>query len=178
MKLDYYVYHIGIKGMSIEEGYIGITNNPNTRWQQHKRSDTHVGRAIRKYGDDVSMAIIKQTTEQRALEIEEELRPRERMGWNLAIGGGMPPSQKGKPSHRRGKKMPASSVQKMSESSMGELNPRYNTGKPVIATIGGCILEFTSANRAAEFFGVQQSDIRNVCLGKRTHTDGIWFRFK
>lgn len=105
--LDYYVYHIGIKGMSIDEGYIGVTNKPDRRWSQHCKSDSYVGRAIRKYGEIVSMVILKQTTEQRALEIEEVYRPQENQGWNIAKGGGKPPRL------------------------FGKANPHYRTGPPM-----------------------------------------------
>ena len=91
----YYVYHICRPNMSLDEGYIGITNDPDRRMKEHSKSDTHVGNALRKY-EDIKMKVILECTESYALEIEEKLRPKERIGWNVVAGGGMPPPFKGK----------------------------------------------------------------------------------
>lgn len=178
MKIDYYVYHIGLKGMSVDEGYVGVSKDPYKRFNQHAKSKMYVGKAIRKYGSRVKMTILKQTSLKYALFTESQLRPSDNIGWNLAAGGGMPPNHKGRVSPRRGEKLPEATRMKMSRSRIGKKNPKYGTGKEVVAVIGSVKLTFRTAKDAADNLALQQSDIRKVCRGERLHSGGIWFYYK
>ena len=96
----YTVYHIHIEP-SLNKGYIGITNNYELRMSQHnwrrKKSNAHLRFALAKYGDAVQKSIIASKLGKETAEwIERILRPFPNTGWNIASGGNVPPSPKGK----------------------------------------------------------------------------------
>ena len=66
------------------QGYIGITNTPERRLQEHKGQEW--------FDDRCEMLILQNgLTRQEARTIEQILRPRPNIGWNKAVGGGDPP---------------------------------------------------------------------------------------
>jgi hypothetical protein len=86
---------------SLNKGYIGITSNYKLRMSQHswkrKKSNAHLRSALAKYGDTVQKSIIASGLDKETAEwIERMLRPFPDMGWNIAKGGNIPPSPKGK----------------------------------------------------------------------------------
>ena len=77
------------------DGYVGITSNFTQRIQIHKSRAKHnygscciLEKAINKYNEDLIYDIIFEGDVECCALIEEELRPRELIGWNIAIGGG------------------------------------------------------------------------------------------
>ena len=75
------------------EGYIGITNDFAQRMRKHKSKITnaHLLNAINKYGWDVLVKnVILIANVDYCLEIEQKLRPKKDIGWNIAVGGGKP----------------------------------------------------------------------------------------
>jgi predicted GIY-YIG superfamily endonuclease len=83
----------------LNEGYIGITNNLNKRYKYHFEGINNDNKLLYeslKKGAIQSVLHVCDNYEN-ALEIEKYYRPKENIGWNLAAGGGMPPSRKGKP---------------------------------------------------------------------------------
>ena len=92
------VYHKHLAGMDTNDGYIGISKHFEERQKQHHR-DAFVRNSIytvhermRIYGDEVITSIIFEGSINDCFDLEEELRPRWHMGWNMAIGGGRPGS--------------------------------------------------------------------------------------
>lgn len=89
----YYLYWIHRpchKDMT-KEGYIGITKNPDTRYQSHKlvaKADNKyiISRAIRKY-NDLEYTILCCGSRKYIIDLEYKLRPQPNIGWNIAIGG-------------------------------------------------------------------------------------------
>jgi group I intron endonuclease len=76
------------------QGYIGVSKNSGLRFSQHQRrhENPHLGRAIAKYGwDNLVKTEILISDEAYCLDIEAKLRPTEKIGWNICVGGGMPP---------------------------------------------------------------------------------------
>lgn len=76
------------------QGYIGITNNFEKRIKRHKDkpSNNYLKNCINKHGWDTlikEVLIIADKTY--CLMIEAKLRFKENIGWNIAIGGGVPP---------------------------------------------------------------------------------------
>ena len=75
------------------DGYIGIATNFEQRMFAHKScaktgKNQILYKAIRKHGwDNIIKEIIVISDENYCLEMEKKLRPKERMGWNIAIGG-------------------------------------------------------------------------------------------
>ena len=76
------------------EGYVGIAMNFEQRMSAHKScaktgKEQTLYKAIRKYGwDNLVKEIILISYENYCLEIEKKLRPKPRIGWNIAVGGG------------------------------------------------------------------------------------------
>ena len=123
----YSVYHIGISP-NLDSGYIGISNNPELRFSQHqwyrKKSNLHLQNALKKYGKDVFKRVLIKNIEKEAAElIEEMLRPKPNIGWNIAKGGGVPPSPKGK-------QRSATYRENISKAKIGSNNPMY--GKTIV----------------------------------------------
>lgn len=86
------------------EGYIGISNNVDRRIQEHKRvTNTIIYNALN-YNQVIIDILHTNINKKEAILLETEYRPSERIGWNICPGGGMPPSNKGKPSKLKGKK--------------------------------------------------------------------------
>jgi len=78
------------------QGYIGISTNFNSRKWAHEngKSGNHIYNRI---NNGAAFEIMHECdTVEEAVFLEERYRPDENIGWNLARGGGLPPSQKGK----------------------------------------------------------------------------------
>ena len=75
-----------------KEGYIGVTTRSlQERFSEHKNSDNLLlSRSIKKYSPEI--IFLAEGSEQEILELERQYRPEPNIGWNLTIGGGMPPS--------------------------------------------------------------------------------------
>jgi hypothetical protein len=77
-----------------EEGYIGVTNfSIQERFDQHAKNvykKSIVKKAIEKY-NDVEIVLLHEADKNECLKLEEEYRPNELIGWNIAKGGGYPP---------------------------------------------------------------------------------------
>ena len=100
MTETYSVYHIHVEP-SLTSGYIGVTKNVALRFSQHgwkrKRSNKHLRNALAKYGDAVKFSVVVDGLDYEAASlIEEMLRPKPNIGWNIAVGGNIPPNPKGK----------------------------------------------------------------------------------
>jgi group I intron endonuclease len=131
--------------------YIGYTSKKlQTRLNEHRSSsnkrNTKLYAAIRKHGwDNFQVEIIYQSLDgEYCLKTMEPYFIKEydtfNTGYNLTEGGDgtlgtipnaetrlkMSLAGKGKPSHRKGKKLPKETCIKMSESRIGEKNPNYN----------------------------------------------------
>lgn len=84
------------------EGYVGVSKNAKRRWYQHKSNvknnkheNNHLYYAILKHGmDSIVLETILTASEQYCYEIENKLRNKENIGWNLAKGGSKPPVSK------------------------------------------------------------------------------------
>ena len=76
------------------QGYVGIAKNFEQRMFAHKScaktgKEQTLYKAIRKHGwDNLTKEIILISNDDYCLEIEKKLRPTERLGWNIACGGG------------------------------------------------------------------------------------------
>lgn len=88
--MNYCVYAIGKKLIDpYEECYIGVTNNPQRRWDSHCKSEYTVGKYIRKYNltFEDNFVIIFEGSDEECFDIENKYRPFPLMGLNEASGG-------------------------------------------------------------------------------------------
>jgi predicted GIY-YIG superfamily endonuclease len=89
------------------QGYIGISKNIKARYSSHKGNKSHkyLTEAFKNYKDKITVTTILKGTREYCLEIENKLRPEKNIGWNDQIGGGDPPSHKGKAKSESWKKL-------------------------------------------------------------------------
>ena len=82
------------------QGYIGVSDNIQRRWEDHKNGNTnsqHLKNAIKKYGwENLEKKIVIISDKSYCLQMEKQLRSRCDLGWNIVVGGGCPPNQTGK----------------------------------------------------------------------------------
>ena len=77
----------------LTEGYVGVSINPDKRYEWHKANgNPMVARAFNKYDDIIMDIVYTFDDEDTAYARETELRPHYRIGWNIAPGGHHPPS--------------------------------------------------------------------------------------
>lgn len=96
---EYYVYwyHLPEHTDLNVQGYVGVTSNLYERDKCHRNYGKGYGvilrKALIKYGDRVQRRILcSGITQEMAYEVERLLRPLPKIGWNVAVGGGLPPS--------------------------------------------------------------------------------------
>lgn len=90
------VYWIAQKNHTdiFNQGYIGVSNNPEFRWNYHKKKqeNKHLKHSIQKYGwDNLVKKVLVVGEQAYCFEIEAKLRPNDKIGWNIVAGGGKPP---------------------------------------------------------------------------------------
>lgn len=79
----------------LNEGYIGYSNNPMRRFSEHKAKNSKMKNIINKYKDTIELIIVETfDNKEDALSKEKTLRPKKRIGWNIAVGGQIPPDNK------------------------------------------------------------------------------------
>lgn len=93
MKIGY-VYHIMDPNnmFSLDHGYVGVTNESKgvrRRFMGHKNSSRHMRNIIRENNIDYDthVRILCKADLKYCYELENKLRPREKIGWNIAAGG-------------------------------------------------------------------------------------------
>jgi group I intron endonuclease len=79
------------------QGYIGVSNNPTRRLQEHKNStdNKHLSSALAKYSDSILQTVLFNGNSESCYLYEEQLRPTTNIGWNINKGGINPPSRLG-----------------------------------------------------------------------------------
>ena len=78
----------------LSQGYIGISKRFERRLQEHLMfsQNRYLRNAINKYGwDNLIKEKVLIAKEDYCLEIESRLRPADKIGWNLTMGGSRPP---------------------------------------------------------------------------------------
>lgn len=87
----------------MSEGYVGVSKNSKKRWlyghkwayRKNRHENPKLANAISKYGwDNLIKTVVVISNESYCYELEAKLRSNEGIGWNLAIGGGKPPTTK------------------------------------------------------------------------------------
>lgn len=103
MNLHYvYWYHLANHTDPYSQGYIVVTNQPEIRERCHangRRGGSKVlHSAFKKYGVENILRDVLHTVEnaEKAYRLEQQYRPEPKTGWNIAIGGGLPPDTTGR----------------------------------------------------------------------------------
>jgi hypothetical protein len=94
----YWIHHTNHSDI-FSQGYIGVSKNAKLRFNQHHKrtQNKHLEYAINKYGwDNLIKEIVLISDDSYCLDIENKLRPTNNIGWNITLGGGLPPSTKGR----------------------------------------------------------------------------------
>jgi group I intron endonuclease len=80
-----------------QQGYVGVSKRFERRIWEHLKlaGNTHLKNAINKYGwENLVKEKVIIADENYCLEMEAKLRPKAAVGWNIIMGGGMPPIAK------------------------------------------------------------------------------------
>lgn len=102
MKTCYvYWYHLAEHTDVFTQGYVGVTRSLTARHNAHlggyRGGSSILGNAFKKYGSDKIIKTILHTTHTDcAYALENAYRPMKNIGWNIAIGGGLPPDTTGR----------------------------------------------------------------------------------
>ena len=78
------------------EGYIGITSDFSQRIQRHSKYTKYAHIKNRIDSGAIATILQENLTKEQAESLETTYRPEENIGWNIAKGGNIPPSRKGK----------------------------------------------------------------------------------
>lgn len=85
------------------EEYVGVSKNASKRWmyghswahRKGRHENPRLANAISKYGwDNLIKTVVVISDEAYCYKLEAKLRSGENIGWNLAVGGGKPPTSK------------------------------------------------------------------------------------
>jgi predicted GIY-YIG superfamily endonuclease len=193
----HYVYHIKVSGMSLDEGYVGVTNRPLERFEEHKKSryNPYLRRAMQKYKGQLIFQILDVFEDRHeAPWLEYTLRPFRQIGWNIAVGGETPPRWAGKTHAECTKKKMSASAKgrvisveqrekiskkltgiKYSEERIARLNPitgtKHHNAKPCNIydnKTGELLAECVTVNGWAKENGVQQSALSLTAKADRS----------
>ena len=86
-----YVYHIRKDGQALQDGYIGVTNRPESREKEHfSRIANHKhsnAKLQENCNEDYKFHILICAEESYCYEFEQKLRPKKNIGLNIAPGG-------------------------------------------------------------------------------------------
>lgn len=159
----YSVYWIRRKNYTdvLNEGYVGVSNDIEYRFSQHRSNNSRVGNAIRKYDDVVIDVIYCFENLKEALQKEKELRPKKYIGWNIAIGGQIPPSIKDQtPIHEKISK----TVKKMG------MNP-YSEKTHDIKTVAKRVKSY-KANKQKWIHNPQTGEMTSIKTAYQSKPDG------
>lgn len=90
------------------QGYIGVSGNVSKRFAAHRNmengTNAYLRHAIQKHGwDNMVKSVLLMADKEYCLDIERKLRPADKIGWNLTVGGGYPPVTSGPQPQRRGR---------------------------------------------------------------------------
>ena len=102
------------------QGYVGISNDFNTRLRSHKTRpcNTHMQNVINKYGwDNLIKEQVLIADADYCKMIEIKLRPHDFIGWNQTYGGSVPP--KPKKGHGKGRITSQETREKLSKAATG-----------------------------------------------------------
>lgn len=180
----FYVYQISKSGMGLDEGYIGVSKEPLSRWTRHKAknsdSNPRLKRAILKYNPEFKILASFDSLEE-ALWLEFTLRPQNRIGWNLAEGGGMPPHSSGETHPSFGVPVSKETREKQSKARTGRFGGhKHPMAKPVdiyCRDSNKCLAKNVVVGVWAKHNGYNPNHIRATARGELKSHKGVYARY-
>lgn len=125
------VYWIRLKSHTdmFTQGYIGYTKrNTAERFKEHcfpsSARETLLYRNLKKHKEDIVVSAICVSTNEYCLDLERKLRPVKNIGWNSAVGGGLPPDSRGSVRSEEAKEATAAKHRGMKRSEETRANMR------------------------------------------------------
>lgn len=166
-KFTVYWIHLSEHTDMFTEGYIGITSkSPLERFKGHIKAtrqgfDYPLNRAIEKYGNKLIVQTILIGSKEYCCEIERKLRPEQRIGWNLAVGGDKP---------RLGQIFSEEALKKISAKMKNRnvsMLTRFKRGTPSTWLIADKIYNYfhtisTSRKKLRDFFNIKKGGEENI----------------
>ena len=136
-----YWYHLANHTDPYTEGYVGVTCREDERHRAHlsgyQGGSKILHYAFNKYGvDQVQKTVLHRVSKQEAYELEQQYRPEMNVGWNIAMGGGLPPDTTGRVDSPEVRQKRAASVRKARE------------GKKYPSPFKGATTRYTAKQRA------------------------------
>jgi hypothetical protein len=129
-----YWLHLEEHDNPFTQGYVGVTTrNPERRLYEHKWWSLGKGRnpylreAVKTHEKDIILTILIIGNEDYCYDIENKLRPIDRIGWNFISGGTKPPTSKGRVLTEEHKKRIGASNKGKSRG-IGSSNPNWGKG--------------------------------------------------
>jgi hypothetical protein len=150
------------------QGYVGVSKNVKIRWGQHlKYGNPHLQNAIKKYGwKNLVKEVILVSDNQYCLEIETKIRPNEGIGWNIIVGGGMPPNRAGTTNIKNSTRLQGKTGNKSSSFKYYIIATNLKTNQEKIF----------AGNKALTDFGFQFQNVNHCLQGKRKTHMGHTFK--
>ena len=182
--MTYYVYHIKLPGMGLDEGYVGISKNPKERWATHNRGKENypIQKAIAKYADLLQYEILTCfDTVEEALWLEYTLRPLPRLGWNIAVGGGLPPDSSGENNPNYGKSTSEDTRQKQSKARLSRFEGKDHPRSILIDIYDYATDKIIAAGVVARTWAIEngyhQAHLSATARGKLKQHKGVYARY-
>ena len=160
------------------EGYVGVSVNPERRWEQHKtaQENTHLANAINKHGwENLVKSIILIADTDYCFDMEAKFRPKTHIGWNVIAGGGKGPANIGKDHPQYGKPKSEKTKEKISLANIGSNSGLFKGVIQATHRITGEIVNLIGASQMKQL-GFNHSHVYQCILGKRKSHKGHTFK--
>ena len=149
------------------EGYIGVSKNVKERIRHHFKnanggyhSDKVLSKAITKYGkEQIIVETILCADNQYCYEIEQKLRPKSFIGWNMREGGYHTPNP-----NPKGCKLPVERIQK-AQNTLKQRRKNESVGKDRKVCVNGVI--YNSVKSAREANNVSSTQMKRLLNGSK-----------
>lgn len=181
----YWIHHKDHNDIKTQ-GYVGISSNFLKRIKTHLKNpkNKHLKNALKKYQNDIIFDIILEENKDFCLFLEEELRPEKNIGWNIAKGGGVPPSRKGTTfimsekhknnikNSRKGNFRTGIKLKKETKDKIAFSNAISKGRKYLIKDPNGNQIEIINLNKYCRENNLHASNMLNIKFRKQGHYKG------
>jgi hypothetical protein len=161
----YWLRHINHIDL-FNQGYIGVSNNPQERLRHHlieaqaqRHSDKNLSCAIRKYGkENLCLQIILIADKYSCYDLEKKLRPTNFIGWNMREGGYHTPNP-----FPKGSSMPKNITLKAQETIASKRKMGHSVGRDRQVLVNDIC--YSNVKIAREANGISSSQMKRLLNG-------------